>query len=841
MSPAFRRIAPALLLLLVTLAPARAAVTLSTLHTFNTQTVGNNPNDVCKLLLASDGNYYGTTLSGGSNNLGTVYQLTPAGALTIVHSFTNNGDGYTPAGSLIQGADGKLYGTVNNGGAGGRGEVFKVNTNGTGFATVYAFTGSTTDGGSPNGGVVQDSSGSLYGATLNYGANGNGTIYKVKTDGTGFKDLHDFISSSEGNPEYYSLILNGTTLYGVLNGGGPTGYGSLFSITTAGTGFAIVHAFTASTDGAYPRGIILGADGKLYGSTYQSGPGGYGTVYKVSTTGTGFTVLKAFDNTNTGGYVVGTLSQDSSGILYGGTQQGGPSSNDGTVFKLHTDGSNFLVLHTFATDGHEGDNNGSGVIVAADGSLIGTRYAGGSISRNTGTIFGVNKDGTGFHLVYDLSAGRVEGFNTYSGLVRGSDGNFYGVTRYGGWYDDGTLFKMTPAGVVTVLHNFAAGASDGDQPFATLVQDSSGNFYGSTYYGGTYNEGTVFQLKANGTYTLLYVFGQTGGSYIPSSLLVGADGLLYGTSYYGGQYNNGAVFRLTLDGYETVIHSFKGGTTEGQYANSGLLQLADGTLYGTTFNGGTNNQGTVYKLNVGGSGFATLHSFTAATDGANPDAGLILGTDGKLYGTTSVSGPANGGTLYNIATNGSGYHVVHQFGASTDGSSPNQVMQATDGRLYGTANTGGPNSVGTAWRMTTTGGSFTVLNAFINNGTQGYNPGSPLLEAPDGNVYGTTYAGGPLPFPGTTVGGTVFSLNTLLPIITAFTPAHGAAGTLVTITGTNFIAPVTVKFGPVPGPNVTVVSSTKLTVKVPAGAVTARITVTTSKGTATSTTQFAVP
>ncbi len=834
-------------LLLTALLPSARAATLTTLHTFNAASTGSAPGDTDKLLLVS-GNYYGVTTSGGSNNYGTVYQLTPAGVMTVLHEFTYYQDGANPHGQLVKGIDGKLYGVFQQGTASGRGGIFKINTDGTGYAVVYSFTGSATDGGDPYGGLVQDSAGVLYGTTQQAGAVGYGTVFKVKTDGTSFKDLHDFDPSADGYNPYYQLVLSGTTLYGSLTNGGSTSYGSVFSVSTTGTNFTIVHAFAASTDGAYPQGLILGADGKFYGIASQSGPSNYGTVYKMSTTGGGYTVVQAFDYTNTGGYLSGTLSQDSAGILYGASTQGGPNSGQGTIFKVKTDGTNFLVLHSFANNGQEGTGGDPGVTINGT-TLIGSRSSGGSqpdgINRNLGTIFTLPTTGTtGFHVLYDFDTGFTDGYNSSSALVYdAANGNYYGTTRTGGWYNDGTIFKMTPSGAVTILYNFTNGF-DGNQPFSTLVL-ANGTLYGSTYYGGTYGSGTVFQIKPDGTgFTTIYVFGQAAGASIPASLIMGADGNLYGTSYSGGQYNAGTVFELTLSGTETILHSFKG-NPDGANPYGSLVQLSDNSFYGTTINGGVNNQGTIFKITPGGT-LTVLHSFSAAADGDNPDSGVIQAADGKLYGTTSTSGPSGVGTIYSISTTGTGYHLVHQFSSSTDGAGPIAgVIQATDGKLYGTTSSGGPNGGGTAYRIATNGGSFSVLNAFTTSSTTaGYNLQNNLLEGPDGNFYGTTYYGGVVPStePNLSVGGTVFELVTQLPIITSFTPSHGPVGTVVTITGVNFIAGATVKFGSVSGTNTTVVSSTKITTKVPAGApASSSITVTTSKGTATSAAKFMVP
>ena len=236
-----------------------------------------------------------------------------------------------------------------------------------------------------------------------------------------------------------------------------------------------------------------------------------------------------------------------------------------------------------------------------------------------------------------------DGANPQAGLVQGTDGNFYGTTYSGGAGNDGTVFKITPNGTVTILHSFAG--SDGREPTAALTQATDGNFYGTTSFEGAGPGGTVFKITPNGSLTTLASFNGQGGPEFPyAGLIQGSDGNFYGTTTAGGsQHGNGTVFKITPNGTVTVLHNFA--CTDGCAPFGGLVQGSDGNFYGTTRDGGTNgfNYGTVFKITTNGT-FTSLHTFEG-NDGGEPYAGLIQATDGNLYGTTTSAGAHGAGTI----------------------------------------------------------------------------------------------------------------------------------------------------------------------------------------------------
>jgi uncharacterized repeat protein (TIGR03803 family) len=350
----------------------------------------------------------------------------------------------------------------------------------------------------------------------------------------------------------------------------------------------------AGTNGAFPSaGLIQAKDGNFYGTTASGGPGGYGTVFRMTPSGT-FTNLIAFNSTNGAGPRAG-LVQGTDGSFYGTTYNGG-SNNAGTVFQLTTNRAlTTLVTLTFANTGAYPI---AGLIQGQDGNFYGTTAIGGTNSG--GTAFQVMTNRTLTPLVSFNITGNV-GNSPYAGLVQVSDGTLYGTTYQGGTNGFGTIFKVTTNGTFLPLHSFN-GTNDGANPSAGLVQGQDGSFYGTTFNGGTNGYGTVFRFATNGALATLVSFGNTNGAYPQAAVLQGSDGSLYGTTYAGGAYTNlsglgyGTVFKLGTNGGLTTLISFDG--TNGSSPEAGLIQGADGNLYGTTAMGGTNGHGTVFRLTI---------------------------------------------------------------------------------------------------------------------------------------------------------------------------------------------------------------------------------------------------
>jgi uncharacterized repeat protein (TIGR03803 family) len=367
-------------------------------------------------------------------------------------------------------------------------------------------------------------------------------------------------------------------------------------------------------------------------------------------------------------------------------------------------------------------------------------------------------------------------------LVQGTDGNFYGTTQGGGTNNSGTVFQLKPGGALTTLYNFCLqpNCADGANPMAGLVQGADGNFYGTTAYGGVNQNcegetcGTVFVISPSGNLGTIYSFCSqrncADGSAPFAGLVQGTDGDFYGTTLNGGSNNCmegcGTIFRISPWGGLTTLYRFP------QAANPGtpLVQGTDGNFYGTA-GGGVG--GGVFQITAGGM-FAWLYGFCSpgpyCSDGSLPAAGLVQGTDGNFYGTTEFGGNQNSscglpgwgcGTVFQITPAGA-LTTLYRFcpgSICTDGSNPTSaLMQATDGNFYGTTPYGGGKGSGTVFQITSAGALTTLYSFCSQTGcVDGAIPYANLVQARDTNFYGTTLGGG--------VGhdGTVFRLGPVRP------------------------------------------------------------------------------
>jgi uncharacterized repeat protein (TIGR03803 family) len=311
-----------------------------------------------------------------------------------------------------------------------------------------------------------------------------------------------------------------------------------------------------------------------------------------------------------------------------------------------------------------------------------------------------------------------------------------------------TAAVALPAQIVTTLHSFDG--TDGNKSFAGLVQATDGNFYGTTYYGGARNSGEVFKITPAGMLTTFYSFcpanGCTDGEYTYAVLVQTSDGNFYGTTYLGGANDQGTVFKLAPSGMLTTLHSFD--SADGAQPLAGLVQATNGDFYGTTYIGGSKGDGTIFKITPSGT-LTTLHSFCSkngCTDGRNPYAGLIQGIDGNLYGTTLEGGTHGGGTVFKIAPSGK-LTTLHSFcskSGCTDGEFPQTgLVQATNGSFYGTTIAGGAYGHGTIFKITPSGTLTTLYNVCSQNGCpDGDYLYAGLIQATDGNLYGIMDVGG---------------------------------------------------------------------------------------------------
>jgi len=414
-------------------------------------------------------------------------------------------------------------------------------------------------------------------------------------------------------------------------------------------------------------------------------------------------------------------------------------------------------------------------------------------------------------------------------LVQGFDGKLWGTTSAGGSAGDGTIFNVRfPNFSLNIAYSFDS--ADAYVPVAGLTLDPNGRFYGVTEYGGENNLGNVFSFSPNGTPTALTLgFDGSIGSYPVAGLLLASSGILYGTAGSGGAYDSGTIFEIHANG-----NSFMKVTdlpSASPYLT--LVQGRNGLFYGALPYGGLNSKGEVFKMDVLG-GISSLHSFSGS-DGENPVGSLVEGANGDFYGTTYVGGMDNVGTIFAITPGGT-FKTIHNFrfgiNASNKGFNPDAALvEGSDGNLYGVAAGGGLYGYGVIFRITPAR-QYTVLHSF-NFEEAEYAGSGGLVQATDGNFYGTLSGGGANQL------GLLYRLSVGLAPFVKLLPGLGKVGSTVDILGTNLTGATTVTFNGTPA-TFTVASGARIKAVVPTGATSGPVQVTTPNGTLLSNTTFQV-
>ncbi|MBZ5571484.1 MAG: hypothetical protein LAO09_06355 [Acidobacteriia bacterium] len=537
-----------------------------------------------------------------------------------------------------------------------------------------------------------------------------------------------------------------------------------------------------------------------------------------------FTTLVRFDGQYTGNPQYGSLVQGTDGNLYGTTSDYFTQRGFGTVFKMTPDGTH-TTLHSFCAqpDCPDGGYPYSGLVDGADGSFYGTTFQGGA--NGNGTVFAITPKGT-LTTVYSFCSQPdcSDGGGPYAGLLRGTDGNFYGMTALEGRginfcadSDCGTIFKITPGGTLTTLYRFCnqTGCPDGAVPYGSLIQGKDGNLYGTTYWGGTgtctqfphYGCGTIFRITPQGHLATMHSFNSQDGAHPIGALFQGRDGSLYGTTSYGGLYTyGGTIFRITPAGDLSTLYNFCSDfptCATGTNPAGGLVQATDGKFYGTT-------KSTIFKISPAGV-LRKLHTFTFE-NGWVAEAALLQDTNGAFYGTARDGGKPG-------CDNGCGT----VFGLDM-GLGPFVAFVRDSGKVGGTGGILGQGFTGTSGvSLDGTPVNFTVVSDTFLKAT-----------VPDGATTGFVTV--------TTPSGTLTSNKPfrVRPQLLTFDPPSGPVGTQVTITGVSLTQTQGVGFGNRVPAQFTVNSDTKVTATVPAGAKTGKVGIETKGGTAISSGTFTV-
>ncbi len=639
----------------------------TTLVQFNDTTIkGTGPNG---LTLAGDGNFYGTTQGGGMSGEGTLFRLTPAGALTTLVEFTGSNlsllnlgakHGGAPVGTLVATGTSSitLYGVTQTGGslAGlgllDDGTVFRYAVSTNTFTMMATFTGDSAllellggrAGRYPNGGLCLHSNGYLYGTTEFGGASDVGTIFKIKPDGTNFATIKQFDQTTGANPAGTLVEISGT-LYGTTRtGGNDSNYddGTIYRITSDNHQRLV--NFTGRggvVPGSEPTGgMIVTPGGDLLGTTSSGGIGNLGTCFKFTTGGT-FTNFLHF-STAAGWSPAGGPALDDTGAMLVPLNEGG-AAGFGTLRRVQTNG--VTTVETAFLSPLNGEPAGGLLKVGAD--YYGLLDSGGA--NDAGAFYRYTP---GFGATLLASCSSSTGDTPEGPPVLGPDGYFYTVARkHGGGSMKGSILRLGTDGSIQKIATFAGGTTQGAEPRGPLAVGADGNLYGVTQTGGANNVGTAFKVTTSGVLTTLSSFGLSPLPNQPhAGLVAGADGNFYGTTSSGTLSNAGAVIKVSPLGVVTTFANFTDGS--GAYPGSepsGPLTVAlDGTLYGITAHGGSDDKGTIFRISPSGS-FTSLTSLRGSdSSGESSGLGLTFAPDGYLYGTSASGGTLGGGHVFRL-------------------------------------------------------------------------------------------------------------------------------------------------------------------------------------------------
>ena len=702
-----------------------------------------------------------------------------AHAIEVVHAFPAKPS--RPYGTLLQLADGVFLGTTSEGGAYQKGSIYALFRVGDGTwdtYVVHSFSG--PDGAFPMAGLIRASDGNFYGTTRDGGANRLGTLYRMTIAGA-VTTLHDFGGPDGEHPEAALVQAPDGRLWGTAKRGGDFGSGTIFRLTLAGA-FTRIRGFPTVADGASPQSLIVGPDGRLYGTTEVGGSNIFrgGTLFRLTTAGTGFTVLHSFEQPGPKG-----LARGRDGRIYGTASGGGPQSR-GAFFQV-TPATGAVAL-SFPFDGpgaraaiplsppiHAADGSFYGtadvdpaapseadviyrltpageveqlglltgplgimsqaLVLATDGRLYGTTLTGErplppqEPNYGSGAAFSVDPSSPGTTLLRSFSTDTPSG--PAGPLVEGVDGNLYGTSCYGGIYNRGTVFRLA-AGAVTTLHSFSG--HDGLCPASGLIAGPDGAFYATTT-SGLYlvTPATVFRVTSDGDFRVVWQSPPDGPGFALAAPTFGTDGQLYVpfSNILGG---SGRILRMTIDGVVTMDVSLNVLAVSGTWPTGRLLLAPDGNFYGTT----ASHVGGVFRMTTSGE-LSPVHLFEDDAT-LRLRTGLTLGADGRLYGAGMQGGASDVGFVYSTTTSGD-VEIEHEF-ALTDGGLPwGDLLEVSPGQFMGLTHAFGQHQYGTIFTVGADG-SFSTDHHF--DWVDGANPFGGLMRTAAGAIYGTAHRGGAL-------------------------------------------------------------------------------------------------
>ncbi len=649
------------------------------------------------------------------------------------------------------------------GGINGIGVIFKADGKGENVTKIFDFI-SEHPGSTPRPGIMKAMNGKYYGMT-SFGGENSGVIYEFDPQNNKYRVLHNFESGTGYIPYYGTLTEGGPgKLYGMTYVGGAHGVGVIFEFNYITDQYTKKFDFDGSENGKKPiGGLIYANNGKLYGMTSQGGKHNKGVLFEFDLETDLFTKKLDFNGSENGATPWGSLMQATDGDLYGMTTYGG-TSNNGIIFKYEPVADTLVKLLDLSNS--TGSYPLGNLLQVGDNKLYGMTSGGGS--HFNGVIF-----------EYDLTTGtftKKVDFNGSNGsfpngsLTEGDNGKLYGMTKEGGAGNMGVLFEYDPeSGILSKKVDFD-GKEKGRYPVGTLLADTNGLFYGTAPWGGKEDEGVFFSYDpSNGIIAKQFDFNDAlDGKYPESGFIQSAGGDLFGITSKGGDSGNGVIFELDpFSGVFTKIFDFD--SLNGSFPFGKLFQASDGKIYGMTKNGGINDNGVLFVIDPDqGNRFVKIMDFDTSECGIQPYGSLMEGSDGKLYGLTSVGGAHNKGALFEFDPVNGVCAPKFSFDGTTGAYPYGDLVSDGNGSLYGMTKQGGTTNNGVIFEYKIAENSF--VKRFDFNGDNGSWPFGSLFLTHEGKLAGITKYGGVKNM------GVFFEYDTVADNLSVFIDFDGTAG-----------------------------------------------------------------
>ena len=699
--------------------------------------------------------FHGLTAAGGDYGVGSIYTMTEAGVFTKKLDLFRY-EGSNPKGDILRGNNAKYYGTTEFGGANGVGTLWEY-APATGIYTVlHDFT--TATGARPVRGIILTTNGRLTGTCSEGGANSLGCVFDYNTTTSTYTKRADFTGAVNGSfPRSRLVQVTSTRVFGVTQTGGTNGRGVLFEFNPTSGAVTVRHHFAIGTGSNPYSGVLLASNARLYGTTLSGGATNAGTIYEFNTTSNVHTKLVDLA-VATGSAPIGELMQATGGTIYGTTTAGG-STSVGVIFSFVIAGNVYTPVHDF--DNLGGYSSFGRLITGTDGFLYGTTNQGGP--GGDGVLYRFDRITNTYTMLADLAASGIG--SPWGGVLEDANGVLNGLCNVGGSGQSGALFRYTISSStmnVALPFNFSSGAG----PNGRLVRNTNGLFYGVANTGGSANQGVVFSYNTTlNTYTLLKNLGGLDGSN-PLGTLCEANGKYYGTCSEGGTLSGGTIFEFD-PATNIFTKKIDLSATTGSTPRTGFLKATNGKLYLLTTADGTNNLGTLLEYTPATNTVVKRRDL-ATTDGTNPEAELMQASDGLLYGVLSENGAFGSGTLFSFDPVSNAFAKLYDFDGVQGGTPLGRIVQAPNGKLYGTCAENGFFDPGLIYSWNIGTATYTEERAFL--AAEGAASASNLVVGTDGNLYGTCVEGGASNL------GSVFRFNptsNALNVLQSFSGANG--------------------------------------------------------------------